>query len=123
MTKTLANPRLRVVNNKQAKINIGDKVPILLSSSSTIPGVTPGTVPTQSTVTSIEFKDTGVKLTVEPNIHLNQDVTIKLQLEVTRLGDLVVLQTNPLIQQFKFGTRTAETSLSLKDEIGRASCR
>src|SRR5205823_10175780 len=31
------------------------------------------------------------------------------------LGDLVVLQTNPLIQQFKFGTRTAETSLSLKD--------
>src|SRR5213593_1451117 len=114
-TKTLANPRVRVVNNKQAKINIGDKVPILLSTTSTIPGVVPGTVPTQSTVTSIEFKDTGVKLTVEPNIHLNQDVTLKLQLEVTRLGDLVVLQTNPLIQQFKFGTRTAETSLSLKD--------
>src|SRR3989475_915841 len=114
-TKTLANPRVRVVNNKQAKINIGDKVPILLSTTSTIPGVVPGTIPTQSTVTSIEFKDTGVKLTVEPNIHLNQDVTIKLQLEVTRLGDLVVLQTNPLIQQFKFGTRTAQTSLSLKD--------
>src|SRR5213594_314219 len=114
-TKTLANPRVRVVNNKQAKINIGDKVPILLSTTSTIPGVVPGTVPTQSTVTSIEFKDTGVKLTLEPNIHLNQDVTIKLQLEVTRLGDLVVLQTNPLIQQFKLGTRTAETSLSLKD--------
>src|SRR3989454_1604988 len=113
-TKTLANPRVRVVNNKQAKINIGDKVPILLSTTSTIPGVVPGTIPTQSTVTSIEFKDTGVKLTVEPNIHLNQDVTLKLQLEVTRLGDLVVLQTNPLIQQFKFGTRTAETSLSLK---------
>src|SRR3989454_3855638 len=84
-TKTLANPRVRVVNNKQAKINIGDKVPILLSSSSTIPGVTPGTIPTQSTITSIEFKDTGVKLTVEPVIHLNQDVTLKLQLEVTRL--------------------------------------
>src|SRR5712691_7336809 len=31
-TKTLANPRVRVVNNKQAKINIGDKVPILLST-------------------------------------------------------------------------------------------
>ncbi len=114
-TKTLANPRVRVVNNKQAKINIGDKVPILLSTTSTIPGVTPGTIPTQSTVTSIEFKDTGVKLTVEPVIHLNQDVTLKLQLEVTRLGDLVTLQANPLIQQFRFGTRTAETSLSLKD--------
>jgi len=112
-TKTLANPRVRVVNNKQAKINIGDKVPILLSSSSTIPGVTPGTIPTQSTITSIEFKDTGVKLTVEPVIHLNQDVTLKLQLEVTRLGDLVDLGNGQ--KQFKFGTRTAETSLSLKD--------
>src|SRR2546422_7686059 len=112
-TKTLANPRVRVVNNKQAKINIGDKVPILLSSSSTIPGVTPGTIPTQSTITSIEFKDTGVKLTVEPVIHLNQDVTLKLQLELTRLGDLVDLGNGQ--KQFKFGTRTAETSLSLKD--------
>src|SRR5207302_4290097 len=113
-TKTLANPRVRVVNNKLAKINIGDKVPILLSTTSVIPGTTTG-IPTQSTVTSIEFKDTGIKLTVEPIIHLNQDVTLKLQLEVTRLGDLVTLQSNPLIQQFKFGTRTAETSLSLKD--------
>src|SRR5437016_2240796 len=113
-TKTLANPRVRVVNNKQAKINIGDKVPILLSTTSVIPGTTTG-IPTQSTVTSIEFKDTGIKLTVEPIIHLNQDVTLKLQLEVTRLGDLVTLQSNPLIQQFKFATRTAETSLSLKD--------
>jgi general secretion pathway protein D len=113
-TKTLANPRIRVVNNKQAKINIGDKVPILLSTTSVIPGTTTG-LTTQSTVTSIEFKDTGIKLTVEPVIHLNQDVTLKLQLEVTRLGDLVTLQTNPLIQQFRFGTRTAETSLSLRD--------
>lgn len=113
--KTLANPKIRVVNNKQAKVNIGDKVPILLSTTSTIPGTVPGTVPAQSTVTSIEFKDTGVKLTVEPNIHLNYDVTLKMQIEVTRLGDLVILQNNPLVQQFKFGTRTAETSLSLRD--------
>lgn len=113
--KTLANPRIRVVNNKQAKVNIGDKVPILLSNTNTIPGTVPGTVPATSTITSIEFKDTGVKLTVEPSIHLNNDVTLKLQLEVTRLGDLVTLQDNPLVRQFRFGTRTAETTLSLKD--------
>ncbi len=113
--KTLANPKIRVVNNKTAKINIGDKVPILLSTTNTIPGA-PGVVaPTTTTVTSIEYKDTGVKLTVEPAMHLNNDVTIKLQLEVTRLGDLITLQNNPLIQQFKFGTRIAETTLSLKD--------
>jgi general secretion pathway protein D len=113
--KTLANPKVRVVNNKQAKINIGDKVPILLSTTNTIPGTQPGTIPTQSTITSIEFKDVGVKLSVEPTIHLNYQVSIKLQIEVTRLGDLVTLQDNPLIRQFRFGTRTAETTLTLKD--------
>jgi general secretion pathway protein D len=113
--KTLANPKVRVVNNKQAKINIGDKVPILLSTTNTIPGTLPGTIPTQSTITSIEFKDVGVKLSVEPTIHLNYQVTIKLQIEVTRLGDLVTLQDNPVIRQFRFGTRTAETTLTLRD--------
>ena len=112
--RTLANPKIRVVNNKQAKINIGDKVPILLSTTTTLPVGTTG-APIQSTATSIEFKDVGVKLTVEPTIHLNYDVTIKLQIEVTRLGDEVILQESPRIRQFRFGTRTAETSLTLKD--------
>jgi general secretion pathway protein D len=112
-TKTLANPKVRVVNTKQAKVNIGDKVPILLSNTTSNVATTPGTVPTTSTITSIEFKDTGVKVTVEPNIHLNNDVTIKLQLEVTRLGALQALGNGQ--SQFTFGTRTAETTLSLKD--------
>lgn len=111
--KTLANPKIRVVNNKQAKVNIGDKVPILLSNTNTNIATAPGTIPTTSTITSIEFKDTGVKLTVEPSIQLNNEVTIKLQLEVTRLGDLQDLGNGQ--KQFKFGTRTAETTLSLKD--------
>ncbi|MGH7164599.1 MAG: hypothetical protein ACREIS_03620, partial [Nitrospiraceae bacterium] len=66
--------------------------------------------------TSIEFKDTGIKLSVEPTIHLMDELTLKLKIEVTRLGDLVTLQTNPLIQQFRFGTRTAETVLNMKND-------
>ena len=111
--KTLANPRIRVANNKQAKVNIGDKVPILLSSTSSNVAVTPGGVPTTSTITSIEYKDTGVKLAIEPSIHLNNDVTFKLQLEVTSLGPLQQLGNGQ--SQFTFSTRTAETTLSLKD--------
>jgi general secretion pathway protein D len=75
-----------------------------------------GAVPTTSTVTSIEFKDVGVKLTVEPVIHLDDQLTLKLKIEVTRLGDQVTLQASPLIQQFRFGTRTAETVLMLRDD-------
>jgi len=115
--KTLANPKLRVLNNRSASINIGDKQPILLSTTNVLPGqAATGAVPTTSTVTSIEFKDTGIKLTVEPTIHLVDELTLKLKIEVTRLGDLVTLQSNPLIQQFRFGTRTAETILTMKND-------
>lgn len=115
--KTLASPKLRVLNNKAAAINIGDKQPILLSTTNVLPGqAATGAIPTTSTVTSIEFKDTGVKLTVEPSINLMDEVTMKLKVEVTRLGDQVTLQASPEIKQFKFGTRSAETTLSLKDD-------
>ncbi|MCX5724394.1 MAG: hypothetical protein NTX84_07775, partial [Nitrospirae bacterium] len=115
--KTLASPKLRVLNNKSASINIGDKQPILLSTTNVLPGqAATGAVPTTSTVTSIEFKDTGVKFTVEPSINLMDEVTLKLKVEVTNLGDQVTLQASPEIKQFRFGTRVAETVLSLKDD-------
>ena len=115
--KTLASPKLRVLNNKSASISIGDKQPILLSTTNVLPGqAATGAIPTTSTVTAIEFKDTGVKLTVEPSINVMDEVTMKLKVEVTRLGDQVTLQASPEIKQFRFGTRMAETTLSLKDD-------
>lgn len=109
--QTLANPRVRVLDNKSAKINIGDRVPILLSTTTTAPTTTTTIGPT--TTTSIEFKDVGIKLTIEPNIHLTNDVTLKLNLEVTSLGDLVDLGNNQ--RQFRFGNRNTETVLNVRD--------
>lgn len=114
--KTLAAPKVRVMNNKKAEINIGDKQPILLSTTNVLPGqAATGAVPTTSTVTSIEFRDTGVKLTVEPSIRLGNELSLKMKVEVIRVGDQVTLQTSPLIQQFKFGNRSAETTLNMRD--------
>ncbi len=114
--KTLASPKLRVLNNQKASINVGDKQPILLSTTNVLPGqLSTGVTPTTSTVTSIEFKDTGIKLTVEPTVHLNNTISLRLQIEVTRLGERVILQASPLITQFKFGTRTADTALNMRD--------
>ncbi|MBI3355330.1 MAG: type II and III secretion system protein, partial [Nitrospirae bacterium] len=113
---TLASPKVRVVNNKKAEINIGDKQPILLSTTNVLPGqAATGAVPTTSTVTSIEFRDTGVKLTVEPSIHLANELGLKMKIDVVSLGQQVTLQANPPITQFKFGNRSAETSLNVRD--------
>ncbi len=110
--KTLANPRIRVLDNKQAKVNIGDKVPIKLSTTTTsLP--TTGVAQSTSTATNIEFKDVGIKLTVKPKVDLSNDVTLELSLEVTSLGDKVDLGDGTT--QFKFGNRTAETVLNIKN--------
>jgi general secretion pathway protein D len=114
--KTLASPKVRVMNNKKAEINIGDKQPILLSTTNVLPGqAATGAVPTTSTVTSIEFRDTGVKLTVEPSIRLGNELSLKMKVEVIRVGDQITLQASPPIQQFKFGNRSAETTLNMRD--------
>lgn len=114
--KTLASPKLRVVNNRKGEVNIGDKQPILLSTTNVLPGqAATGAVPTTSTVTSVEFRDTGVKLTVEPSIRLTNDLSLKMKIEVIRIGDKVLLQASPPIEQFRFGNRSAETTLSMKD--------
>jgi len=114
--KTLAAPKVRVVNNKKAEVNIGNKQPILLSTTNVLPGqAATGAVPTTSTVTSIEFRDTGVKLTVEPSIHLGNELTLKMKIEVISLGQQVTLQLNPPITQFTFGNRSAETMLNIRD--------
>lgn len=110
--QTLANPRIRVLDNKSAKINIGDRVPILLSTTTSNP-TTSTVIGGATTTTSIEFKDVGIKLTVEPNIHITNDVTMKLNLEVTSLGDLVNLGNGQ--QQFRFGNRNTETVLNVRD--------
>jgi general secretion pathway protein D len=107
--QTLVNPRVRVLNGGTAKINVGDKVPILLSTSSSNSG-TSTTVGGTTVTTSTEYKDTGIKLSIEPVIYLNNDVRMKLSLDVTTLGDFVA-QAN----QFKFGNRTAETTLNVHD--------
>ncbi len=107
--QTLANPRVRVLDGSSAKINIGDKVPIKLSqttSTATTATTTGGT----STTTSTEFKDVGINLNVEPRISLTNDVTLKVTLEVTTQGEFV-----PQADQFKFGNRRAETVLHVKD--------
>jgi general secretion pathway protein D len=101
--QTLANPKIRVINNKPAKIHIGDRVPIKISTI---------TEATGQTRNIYEYKDVGVKLSVEPNIHLGNNITIKMGLEISSLGNNVGSPTDP---QYVIGSRNTETMLNLKD--------
>jgi len=103
--KTLANPKIRVVNNGKAKIHIGDRIPIITTTAQANIG----------TQTNVQYQDVGVKLNVEPNIHMEQDVTMKLSLEVSTIGAPLTDPNTKLVIAYQIGTRSAETVLNLRD--------
>jgi general secretion pathway protein D len=101
--KTLANPKIRVINAKSAKIHIGDRVPL---RAATI------TETTGQVRTTYEYRDIGIRLTAEPVIHLDNTVTVKMNLEVSSLGENLGTAAEPA---FRIGTRNAETIMHLRD--------
>ncbi len=106
-TNTLSSPRIRVRNKEKAKILIGDRVPVITNS------VTPVATGTPVVTGSVTYLDVGLKLDVEPTIYLDDDIAIKLNLEVSNIAKTVQGQGGTLAYQI--GTRTASTVLRLKD--------
>ncbi len=101
----LANPRVRVLNNKTAKLHIGDKIPVQTS--------TVQSTATVAVTSTFEYKDVGIKLNIEPNIQLNNTVTLKLNLEVSNLGSAIDFGNGQ--KQYTFGTRNTDTTVNLRD--------
>jgi general secretion pathway protein D len=98
----LANPRIRVKNREKAKVLIGEKLPIVTSTAVANTGVS----------TSVSYVDVGLKLEVEPQIYLDDEVGIKVNLEVTsNLGQV----SQAGVTAYDVGTRTAMTVLRLHD--------
>lgn len=103
-TSVLANPRIRVKNKEKAKIHIGDRVPVITTTAAVAGGFVSE---------SVSFIDVGLKLEVEPLIYLEDEVGIKMALEVSNIVREIRTATGTLT--FQIGTRTASTVLRLKD--------
>lgn len=101
--KILANPRIRARNREKAKIMIGDKVPVS-NSTTTATGVVSE---------SVQYLDVGIKLDVEPNVYLQDEIAIKIGLEVSAITNEVHTPAGSLAYQI--GSRSASTVLRLKD--------
>jgi general secretion pathway protein D len=103
--EVLSNPKIRVKNKEKAKFNVGQRVPI---TTTTLNG-------TLSQV-NVQYVDVGVKLNAEPNIQLNNEIIIKLSLEVSSiLSKEIVGGSSSPTSVVTIGTRNLDTVLSLKD--------
>lgn len=101
--KLLSRPSLTTFNGREAKIAMGEKVPVF--STNTVAGGT--------TSTAVEYKDVGMYLTVTPRINRADDsetgmVTLKLKPEVSAITKWVTSGNNKAPQISK---REAETTV------------
>ncbi|HUP05870.1 MAG TPA: secretin N-terminal domain-containing protein [Caldimonas sp.] len=102
-TNLLANPRIRVKNHDKARVLIGDRVPVITTTTTANVGISE----------SVSYLDVGLKLDVEPTVFLDDDVGVKVSLEVSSIVREVRSNTGSLTYQI--GTRVATTNLRLHD--------
>jgi len=97
--KVVSAPKISVLNNQKASLQVGDQVPILSQTSQST--VSPGA----PIVSSIQMRDTGVILEIKPRINENGSLILDVTQEVS---DVTKTTTSgiqsPTIQKRKFQT-------------------
>ncbi len=100
---TLANPRIRAKNKEKARVLIGDKVPVITATTGQGGFV----------ADTVSYLDVGLKLDVEPTVYADDEVAIKVALEVSSVAREI--RTNSGTLAYQIGTRNATTTLRLRD--------
>jgi general secretion pathway protein D len=110
-TRIIQDPEVRVSDGQKATLKIGDRVPVATGSFQA--GVGVGTSSINPLVnTQFQYIDVGVNIDVQPRVHPNGDVSMKLSVEVSQItGTSNIGGINqPVISQ-----RKIEHDIRLKD--------
>jgi general secretion pathway protein D len=99
----ISSPSVMVLNNQEARIQVGDEVPITTQQQqSTIGG--------SNVVNTIEFRNTGVLLAVTPRVNAGGLVIMDVQQEVSDVAPGTGASLTPTIQQRKINSTVAVQS-------------
>jgi general secretion pathway protein D len=101
-TKIVQNPEIRSIDGQQAKLRIGNRVPVATGSFQA--GVGVGTTAVNPLVnTQFQYIDVGVNVDVTPHVHPNRDVSMKLDIEVSSVTGQATIGgiQQPIISQRK----------------------
>ena len=99
----LANPRVRVRNKQAAKVLIGERVPVITTISTANVGNSE----------TVSYLDVGLKLEIEPTVTLDDEVSMKVALEVSNILETIVRTSGT--QAYRLGTRNTSTTLRVRD--------
>jgi general secretion pathway protein D len=106
-TRVLQNPRLRAVDGQKATLKLGERLPVATGTYTVATGSTSASAETQ-----FQYLDVGVNVEMTPSIHSDQDVTLKLSVEVSSESGTETIDDvdEPIISQEK-----ADQVIRLKD--------
>lgn len=107
-TRILQNPRLRATDGQKATLKIGQRIPIATGSfSSTATSSNSPLVNTQ-----FQYIDVGVNVEMQPAIHYNGDVSLKVKVEISSENGTTTISgvTEPII-----GQQSVEEAIRLKE--------
>ena len=108
-TRILQNPNIRATDGQRATLKIGQKIPIATGSYNA--GVSTG-LASIGVQTQFTFIDVGVNIDMTPTVHYDNEVTLKMKIEVSSQQSSVTISgvTEPII-----GQRTTEQVITLKE--------
>lgn len=103
--RVLSAPRLFVLNNQSATLQVGDQVPIVVQQSQSV------SAPGAPVVNTVEMRDTGVILQVTPRVNQSGVVTLDIAQEVSDVARTTTSGINsPTIQQRRLTSTVATRS-------------
>nr|WP_159466091.1 secretin N-terminal domain-containing protein [Scandinavium goeteborgense] len=97
--RVLANPRIRVKNNKKAQIDIGETIPVLTSN-----------VQDGFSQQKVEYQDVGLKLEVTPDISMDENISMDVKFTLSSLGSPEKGENGAVY--YRTNKREANTTLS-----------
>jgi general secretion pathway protein D len=103
--RVISSPTLLVLNNEEARLQVGNIVPVITQSATSV--VTAGA----PVVNSVDYRETGVILTVSPRINSGGLVTLNLEQEVSS----VIATTTSTINSPTFDERKVRTRVVVQD--------
>ena len=104
----ISSPHILASNNKEAKIQIGAEAPIFTSTYTTT-----GTVDSNTITGTIEYKDTGIILTVTPRVSDAGLITLDIQIEDLQATTVKIGSENNLLTVPAFRKKLAKTTVSI----------
>ncbi len=110
VTNLLSSPRIRARNKEKAKILVGSRLPVVTSGTS-------ATVGGAFSTSNVQYIDVGLTLEVQPTIHNDGNVAIKVAFEISSIlrQISVPIGNGATTLAYEIGTRNANTLLELKD--------